>query len=396
MKILIYSNEFRTPKETNRGLFTTQLAKALNNMAEVIVVCPLPWCPELSILKSKPEWYATAGVPLEGEHEGIKVYYPKYPMMPKLSGTIQPLLQAIRSYFLIRRIHKKNKIDIINAHWIYPDGVAAVIIGKLLNIPVMLTALGCDINLYGRYRFRRIQILWALNNSSAITGVSKSLVREMVDMGANKDISSYTPNGVDTEFFSFAVEQKEEFRRKLGLDLNTKYLLYVGRLSEEKGARYLVKAVSLLAASKQEYFRVIIAGNGDQYEVVNDIIKKNKLEGQVTMLGEVPHIQVPELMRACDIFCLASLREGMPNAVLEAQACGMPVIATNVGGLPDMITEENGILVTPGNTEELAKGILLAMNKTWDRITIAKSVEGNTWNNSARNYLRDAKRVLGK
>jgi len=396
MKILVYSNEFKTPKEANRGLFTTQLAKALNSIVEVNVVCPLPWCPDLSILKNKPEWYVTAGVPLEGEQEDIKVYYPKYPMIPKISGAIQPLLQAIRTYFLIRRIHKKKCIDIINAHWIYPDGVAAVIVGKMLNIPVMLTALGCDINLYGRYRFRRKQILWALNNSAAITGVSKALVREMIDMGAKENITSFTPNGIDTTLFSYSKEQKDECRKSLGLDLNTKYLLYVGRLSEEKGARYLVEAISLLAASKKKDFEVIIAGDGDQGDMVRRTIKDNKLEGLVVMLGEVPHIQVPELMRACDIFCLASLREGMPNAVLEAQACGLPVIATNVGGLPDMITNENGVLVDPGSAEELAKGILCAMSKTWDRTMIAKSVEGNTWDNSARNYIREAQRVMGK
>jgi glycosyltransferase involved in cell wall biosynthesis len=385
MKILVYTSVYRLPHEAYGAPFTEQLVRALQKLTDVTVVCPTPWYPKSRPFRFNPKWSALAGVPARCVMDGIEVFYPKYPMIPKFSGMLQPSLQAVTSLGLIRKLQRSGKIDIINARWIYPDGVAAAWIGRRLRIPVVLSALGCDINLYSTYRVRGAQIRWALAKADHITTVSQPLAEKVIRLGVDPARVTCELNGVDLD----------RFRVRDASDIPmSAYLLAVARLSEEKGIPTLVQALHILKRREALTFRTIIIGDGPQKARLQEDISRCELTHGVSLIGAVAHSQVDAWMRNAYALCLPSLREGMPNAVLEALASGLPVVASRVGGIPDIINATNGLMVEPGSAENLADALQLAFARKWDARQIRASVENMSWAHAAAVQMDIFRRVL--
>jgi teichuronic acid biosynthesis glycosyltransferase TuaC len=384
LNVLFFTNLFPTPVDPTRGIFHLQLVRELASICDITVVCPLPWFPRWPFLKRLARWYAFAEIPREYEISGIHVYSPKYLMLPKVSGAMQGRLVYLGSRPVVQQLHRQLPFDVINALWLYPDAVAAAHMGKELGIPMVPAALGCDVNRMLNESDKRDQIVSMLKNAERIISVSDGLRDGMVAEGVLKDRVSTISNGVNTDLF-FPREKSLE-RSRHGLPPNKKIAVYVGRLAEEKGLTTLVAAAGLISAKRQD-FLLCIVGDGPQMDELRAQTAALGVSETINFIGHQNHEAIASWLGACDVFCLPSIREGCPNVVIEALSSGRPVVASRVGGIPDMVKPYAGALVEPAQPVTLAEALNQALDQNWDTEAIANSVNENTWRATAEVYL---------
>lgn len=359
MKVIVFSNLFPNPQDTERGIFIKQTVDALGKFVDNTIVSPLPWVPKSPWLKR--EKVLLSEVPYKVQDINYEIFYPKYFMIPKISGSLQPLSIALRTYPVICKIVKLYRVDLIHAHYMYPDCIAAVLIAKKLSIPIVVSAQGSDINVYTNILLRRLQIKWALRQADAITTVSNSLRNKIIeDFRIPDEKVSTIRTGINTKMFyskCFNVS-----RGKLEINIEGKYLLFVGRLHKIKGIIFLIDALAELKKSSSLSFDSFIIGEGPQRKIIAEKIELYGLSESVRLLGNKPYNEIPTWMNACNVFCLPSFNEGTPNVLLEALACQMTIVATNVGGIPEIIDKNDGILVPPGDSSSLANALKMAFS----------------------------------
>jgi glycosyltransferase involved in cell wall biosynthesis len=267
----------------------------------------------------------------------------------------------------------------------YPDGVAAIALGRRLGIPVVLTALGCDVNDFLNDPRLRENILEAAHAAAAVTTVSAPLAQTLIEAGIPGGKITVIPNGVDTN--RFRLRDLQECRRALGEPEGGPLIVCVSRLSPEKGVRFLVHAMHVLRAKVPDA-RLALVGDGPDRAELEELVRTFGLESHVRFVGNVPHEQVPHWLGAATLACMPSLREGHPNAAMEALASGRPLVASAVGALPEMLRDNLGLLVPAGDTAALAEGLERALGMTWNGETIAASVAQASWSGAAREYLK--------
>jgi glycosyltransferase involved in cell wall biosynthesis len=221
------------------------------------------------------------------------------------------------------------KFDCIDAHFVYPDGFAAVLLGKLLSVPVIVSARGTDINLYPSFRLIRPLIRWTLNHSAGVVAVSTSLREVILGLGAQPDHIRVIGNGIDLGRFSPVAAA--EARNHLGLPSSGKIIVSVGDLISRKGFHFLIPAFAQIAPRFRDV-HLYILGEGDYRSKLKALIQEYKVETQVTLVGSVPNDQLRYWYSAATVSCLASSREGWANVLQESMACGTPVVATRVWG----------------------------------------------------------------
>lgn len=392
MHVVLFTNAFPNAAEPQRGAFTFQIARALEGMVELDIVAPLPFVPRW-MARSHP----IAGVSAAERMEGLAVHHPRYLVIPKIAGATHTATLALAALPVIRSIQRRRRIDLINAHWVYPDGVAAVWIGRRLGIPMCLTALGCDINAYANMPLRRPQIVWALEHACGIGAVSRNLKNGMLALlkeprkGVRPGRAPFRPlpdirvipNGVDAR--RFAPMPRNEARARLGLSDEGRIVLTVGSQDEVKGTRYLIEACAML--SDLPDLHLVLVGDGPLRQSLRLLALKSGVSDRVLFAGKRDHAEVALWMNAADVFCLPSLREGHPNVVMEALACGTPVVASDVGAASEILSPETGLLVPPANGKILAETLHLALDTSWNRETIRNSVVRSSWEECAGRYL---------
>jgi len=383
MKVLLITNLFPTPADPERGVFTLQLAKRLNKICELTVICPLPWFPKTSLLKNFERWYQLSEVPEQYSIDEIGVYSPKYILIPKISESFHHLLMRYWLSPFIKKLHKKNNYAVINSQWLYPDSVAVDAIANTLNIPHVATGLGCDVNDNLYQKGKAAQILNMLEQASAITVVSSRLKDELVRSGVKSDKVSVILNGVDIERFKLL--EKNSCREKLNIETDKKLILYVGRLSYEKCVASLISAFALIY-KEDPTLSLALVGEGPELADLTALCKANKIENSVHFVGKIAHTELNAWFAAADVFCLPSKREGCPNVVLEALACGCPVVASDVGALPDLVSGATGLLFEPEDVNDMSNKLSEAMQKKWDRTMIHASMKDATWEQAALQY----------
>jgi glycosyltransferase involved in cell wall biosynthesis len=289
----------------------------------------------------------------------------------------------IFSITLIKKINKSFPIDIIDAHYVYPDGLAAVVIGNTINRPVVLTARGTDINLFPNLPLIRPMIRYSLKKAVRVISVCEALKKRMTQLSIQPGKIRVIPNGVDLS--KFGVADRKDSKRLLGLDTTWRILLSVGELIPRKGFHVLIEAFSeLLKTDKEEDYQLFIVGEGSFRQTLSQQIHNLSLESRVYLVGERPNNELRHWYNAADVFCLASSREGWANVIMEALACGTPVVATDVWGAPEILTtREVGFLVRQ-DSKEICDMLRLALKTDWDRHKIHQHVAGRTWNTVAK------------
>jgi glycosyltransferase involved in cell wall biosynthesis len=202
MKLLIYSTLYPNNVKNNNGVFVEQRLRKLLKLGHIDsrVVAPIPWFPFKS--DRFGEYANFALVSHEEKRKNIKIFHPRYFLIPKIGMTIAPLLLALGTLPLLKKLIKEGfDFELIDAHYFYPDGVAAVLLGKLLKKPVIITARGTDINLIPNYFLPRKMILWAAKNSKANITVCQALKDKLIAIGAESHKIQVLRNGVDLGFF---------------------------------------------------------------------------------------------------------------------------------------------------------------------------------------------------
>ncbi len=362
LKILLVSNLYPNDNEPTRGVFTEQIVEKLSRDNMVEVMSPTPWFPKfLNKFKSSPHKF----LPDTCVRKNIKIYHPQYFVIPKIGRWLYGILFFLGIFNTLRKIKKSFNPDVINVHWMYPDGFGTVLAAKLLNIPVVTHSLGCDINEYSQYPSRRFFISLALKMADFNISVSEELKRKTIDLGSAPDKSISIMNGVNSELFSPG--NQYNLRRELQLPTDKTIFLYAGNFNIEKGLEVLLRAFSLIHKENPEA-RLVIVGSGPLESHIKEVVSELNIAEKLIFVGRVGHEQVIDYLSAADFLCLPSLREGCPNIVLESLSSGTPVLASRVGAVPEMIASEDkilGLLSEPNDVVGLSDVLSKSLAMQW-------------------------------
>lgn len=311
--------------------------------------------------------------------EGIETYYPIVPAFPFYFNMLMQTL-AIALFFILplARIRKDYNFDLIHAQGIIPSGFAAVVLGMIFKKPVVLTACGADINDFPKIPHLRWFILYALNKANGIVAVSNALKNKVIELGINPDKVRFIPSVVKQNFL-----QHQSFKE---VDRIRKKILFVGQIIPRKGIQDLVKTMAIISKDSIDT-EVDVVGNGFYYDKIRKLIEEEGIQNRFNFMGSLPHSEIPELMAKSDILCLPSYREGWPNVCIEALSVGLPVVATDIGGTNEIITDEDvGILVKAGDYNALASALKYALDKKWDRNRIREYAKRFSGDDMAYRY----------
>jgi glycosyltransferase involved in cell wall biosynthesis len=252
---------------------------------------------------------------------------------------------------------KKFNVDLIHAYWVLPSGLVALIAGRLLRKPLIVTSLGTDLRIAPKNPLVRALVTFVLKRIDHCIGLSSDLEIRALALGLDPSRSSVIPDGVRVDLFTQLSRNRSVERRKLRLG-SADIILYVGRLHRAKGLEYLVEALSILSKTNSK-ITLLLAGDGPEKTRLSRLAMEKSVSRLIRFLGPVPHFEIPNLISLADVCVLPSLSEGLPTFVQEAMFAGKPIVATEVGGIPDMITNRStGLLVKPSDPSALANAIL--------------------------------------
>lgn len=349
IRLLTFTDLYPNPAQPRHGIFVEHRLRQLVGTGEVTarVIAPVPSVP--SLLPASRGRRPPAEVPARTTRHGLQVLYPRFPVIPRLSNWANPVSMALASLASVRQLQRESgDLDIIDAHFFYPAGIAAILLGRWLGKPVVITARGSDINVHSRFRVQRAWILWAARRAAALVTVSAALRDALANLGVLPARITVVRNGVDLE--TFLLQDRTALRQELGWF--GPMLLSVGNLVEDKGHRLVIEALRELPDVK-----LTIVGSGPDERHLREIARKIGVEQRVDW---IPYLQQSELARyyaAADATVLASSREGMANVLLESLACGTRVVASAAGGNPEVVcAPEAGVLLRERSAAEVAQG----------------------------------------
>jgi len=387
IRILLYSSLFPNSVQQRHGIFVEQRMRQLitSGEVEVRVVAPVPWFPFTNPRFGRYARMAT--IPAHEGRDGIQVIHPRYPVLPKIGTSLHPFLMAIWTFLAVKRIKNQGyNFELIDAHFIYPDGVAAMWIGRMLKIPVVLTGRGTDIRGFPRYRVPRVLVRWAGKHAAGIITVCEELRQRLGELGVDKSKVLALRNGVDLS--RFQPQDREQCRRELIVEGTV--LVSVGNLIELKGQDLTIRALAELPN-----VTLLLVGDGPKEAEYRQLVESLGLQNRVRFTGPVPQAELSKYYSAADIMVLASSREGMANVLLESLACGTPVVATAVSGTPEVIaSEEAGVLVHERTPEGIREGIKTLLANYPDREKTRQYATGFTWDATTQGQLRLFKEIL--
>lgn len=375
MRVLVYTSLFPNHLNPDFGIFikNRMLSFSKLNNCQVVVVAPVPYCPPWKFLG---KWYEFSKIKKKEMMQGVMIYHPRYPLIPKISMLVQGVSMFLSSIKTLREINNKFSFDLIDAHYVYPDGFAGRLLSNYFDKPLVVTARGSDIHKFSQMRLIKPFIKHTLKKSQYNISVCNALKKVMLDLGSPVETTSVISNGVDSEKF-FPIRKKEA-RKSLSVFKNAKVILSVGSLIPLKGHHVVIEAMQYIIRETNN-IHLYIAGKGDYLGVLENKISKLKLDKNVTFLGHVKNSELIKWYSAADVFCLASSREGWANVIMESMACGTPVVATNVWGAPEIITDPDVGTLVERNPEAISRALIDAFKKKWDREKIIKHVNKRSW-----------------
>lgn len=388
IRILLFSTLYPNAAQTTHGIFVENRLRYLlaAGQVEATVVAPVPWFPFTGKWAGRYGVFARA--PKQETRHGIRIVHPRYLTLPVIGTYIAPLTIYLAGRSAVRRLRKSGlEFDLIDAHYVYPDGVAAALLSRAMGRPLTITARGTDINLIPRYRLPLAMIRWAAARAAALAGVSQALADVMRELrlGDERKIRVLR-NGVDLE--RFHQTDRDAARRRLGLDGPT--LISVGNLVDLKGHDIVIRALSEL-----DRFELLIVGDGEQRAALERLAVDAGVADRVHFLGHKSQQELPDLYNAADILVLASSREGWANVLLEAMACGTPVVASDVGGTPEVVAAaEAGRLMAERTPDALAAAVSQLFAAMPDRDATRAYAEKFSWDETTQGQVRMFRAVL--
>jgi teichuronic acid biosynthesis glycosyltransferase TuaC len=380
LRILTFTTLYPNAAQPSHGVFVENRIRhlAASGAAEIEVVAPVPVFP--LVRRFMAEYAEAEKASARETRHGLTVRHPRYPLVPKVSMLAAPLSLywgARRSIEAVRR--GGFDFDLIDAHYFYPDGIAAVMLGRHFGRPVTITARGTDINLIPDHPLPRRMIQWAARESAGMITVCAALKDGLVALGAPADKVRVLRNGVDLQIFRPV--DREGVRAKLGLTAPT--LLSVGHLIPRKGHHLVIGALARLPG-----YDLLIAGLGPEEQRLKALAETLGVAGRVRFLGRVAHDQLRDVYSAADLLILASSREGWANVLLEAMACGTRVAASDVWGTPEVVAApEAGALFKDRTPDAIAATVQAVMARPVDRAATRCYAEGFSWDQTTQGQI---------
>ncbi len=371
MKILVFTHHYPSTRLPTMAPYSLHTYRALARRCELRVVAPIAWW---SRARTAPRELAR---PPREAHTGIDAVFPTYWSVPGL-----PRLHARAIHASLRGImgdiRREFPFDVLLAAWAYPDTVAAARFAEELGVPLVTTVLGSDINDSPEKPALRPQIAGALARCRRVVAVSAALGERVAELGVPRERVVVMRNAVDGA--RFAIRDRRAPRARLGVPEGAPLVLYAGYHVPEKGVDVLIEAMDRLGRLGRGDVHLLTVGGGELLEPLRARASALGLRGRVRLLGWVMPSEIPEHVAACDVLVLPSRREGCPNVILEALASGRPVVASRVGGVPELLREgENGYLVPAGDPDALAGALKAALERAWDPEALRATVESLSW-----------------
>jgi glycosyltransferase involved in cell wall biosynthesis len=379
LKILVLSTLYPNAVQRRHGIFIEHRVAHLQAAAgdEVRVVAPVPWFPFAS--PRFGAWAEHARVPRAAERRSLSITHPRYPTIPKVGMSAAPWLMAAALVPHISAIRRDFDFDVIDSYYLYPDGVAASLLGRWFDRPVLGSALGTDVSTIPEHRLPRAMILAGVERMAGVTTVCAALRDGLIDLGADPAKLTVVEHGVDLDMFRPPAD-RDALRRDMGLEGPT--LLIVGHLVALKGQDYAIRAIAKLPG-----VTLLIAGHGPGEPALRALAREHGVADRVRFLGHVDQHQLPALYGAADATLSCSDREGIANVLLESLACGTPLVATAVGGSPEVVrVPEAGLLVAERSDEAIRKGVATLLADLPDRAATRRYGERYDWAETGRQH----------
>ena len=364
INILFVSTLFPRRSNPRLGIFVARRIKALqqNQAVNLRVLNPLPFFSrKRRSLQDRKE-----------QSEGYTIERPYFFNVPKFGNWLSPLFLAWSVYRCLQRYQQKGfQPDWIDAQYAYPDGVAATLVGQWLHLPVTITCRGSDINYFAHQPICRSWLRMATKRAAYWVTVSDPLRRKVIELGATKDQVHWIPNGIDQDLFRCKAELSET-------EPLTYRLLSIGNLIPLKGHSLIIRALA-----HNLNWELTIIGEGPERDALEKLIFAYGLSNRVTLLRNVAQCKLVELYHTHDVCVLMSANEGMPNVILEALCCGIPVISTDVGGISSIVQPTYNGLLIDRRVESLVQAIQQCQHMMWRSEDIRNSVTHLTWKATA-------------
>ena len=374
LKVAVVTSDFPIPHEPYRGHSEYQILLALSKLADVNVLCPFP---------RYPSWfqpgYDYRAPDLSFSPPGVATRYFEYPALPGLTRCINGLVCAryLEPYF------RKSMPDVACNFWLYPEGYATVAVARKLGIPVVVGSIGSDLNRFVDPVSRWLTRL-AMKRATFVVTKSEHLRERAIEMGISVSKVRTIRNGCNPSVFH--LRDRGVARALLAVDEKAELVLFVGRLDTAKGIEELLEAFASLA-SRRPNLRLAFVGDGPGSAHLQSRAKHLSLGNRITLKGACSSQEVADWLAAANVLALPSYNEGYPNVVIEALSCGRPVIATNVGGILELVNKESGILIAPRDSRAVARAIEEAMDRRWDEHSIAEQFRRG-WDEAADELLQ--------
>jgi glycosyltransferase involved in cell wall biosynthesis len=388
LRILTFTTLYPNAAQPSHGVFVENRIRhlAASGAVRIEVVAPVPVFPV--VRRFMPAYAEADEAPPKEVRHGLTVRHPRYPLVPKISMLAAPLSLYLAARPVLAQIRREGfDFDLIDAHYFYPDGIAAVMLSRHFGRPVTITARGTDINLIPEHVLPRRMIRWAARESAGMITVCAALKDGLVALGAEADKIRVLRNGVDLQVFRPV--DRDAARRRLGLTAPT--LLSVGHLIPRKAHDLVIQAVAQLPG-----YHLLIAGLGPEELRLRALARSAGVEDRVRFLGRVAHDQLRDVYSAVDLLVLASSREGWANVLLEAMACGTRVAASDVWGTPEVVAApEAGALFKQRTPDAIAATVRSVMARPEDRAATRRYAEGFSWDDTTRGQLELFRSIVG-
>jgi len=389
LRILSFTTLYPNAEQPVHGIFVENRLRRLveSGEASVTVVAPVPWFPFKG--QSFGTYGAYARVPHKEHRHGIDIYHPRYKTLPKVGMNVAPRLmyEGVRS-FVMKLVANEGPFDIIDAHYFYPDGITASMLSDALDLPICITARGTDLNLIPQFDEPRQQIQLTASYAGAIITVCDALQQPLLDMGIDPGKITTLRNGVDLDMFT----PHDRAAARAHWDVEGPTLVSVGGLNERKGHHLIIEALTSLPDAT-----LLIAGGGRDESQLKKLAQSHGLANRVRFLGVVPHEELASLYSAADVLVLASSREGWANVLLEAMACGTPVVATDIWGTGEVVTApEAGLLIEERSAAAIAEGVSRLLADVPDRATTRSYAEQFSWEPTTQGQLDIFRRLIAQ
>jgi glycosyltransferase involved in cell wall biosynthesis len=384
-RILVLSSVFPSEVRPTYGVFVQERVRRLARHCDIVVVAPIPWFPGNRWLRDR----AHVDTPFREHRQGLSIYHPRYFCFPAIGKSLDGVLYFLSLVPFVAWLRRRFAFDVIDAHFTYPDGLGGVLLGRVFRRPTVVTVRGTHDMRHAGYVWRRPQIRYALRAASAVIAVSESLRRFAVSLGLREEDVRVIPNGVDRS--RFFPSDRRSARETLALPQDRVILLAVGSLTEGKGHHLVIETLRQLLAQYPSLLYIALGNEelGGQYRRrLDDLISREGLDQNVRIVSQRPHDEIRLWLAAADLFCLATRSEGWCNAIMEALACGVPVVTTLVGGNAELVRDgHDGLLVPYWDRQRFAESVSRALDTAWDRDAIARRAAERGWDRVAQEVV---------